>query len=436
MQLGQTLTVAERTRADGRDMRPVNAGNSGVQKCTFRNFGNAFRQNNRAGDTGHIHERPGTQRLERIKGMLTQLQREGLHIIEGFLTNARQCGEIQSFQRSQRRTVHKCHNPDRSNLGQISDRSQRQASREHIVADCSNIIHAYNRRQRPLSAEGAFADFQWQTAQISGFQRETGVIYPVKRIRLNADNLVFLIALGYGFRNNQIGHAVCAAGNNGIARGNIIPDAVLHKRGDCIRRNRCLLGRFFFSRLLLCRNLSRRRFLRRCGRCRYGRCRLGRRCRCTRRCRLARCRRFARRRRFGVLAGALCRSGAAHVRCAFCTAALRFWSGCGRIAALGITGVGAAVFHFSRKCGKSTRTERQIKRQQDGHQPRKLFAHTTQSFIMKSGNISSSPVVCIRDRRGVLSVWYSLPYRGYEKRIHFGRKPSILYWQNVEIIDM
>ena len=248
---------------------------------------------------------------------------------------------------------------------------------------------------------------------------------------LNADNLVFLIVIGYGFRNNQLGHAVCAAGNNGIARGNIILDAVLRKRGDCIRRNRCLLGRFFFSRLLLCRNLSRRRFLRRCGRCRLGRC-----FRCTRRCRLARCRRLARHRRLGVLAGALCRSGAARVRCAFCTAVLRFRSGCCGIAALGVTGVGAAVFRFSRKCGKSTRTERQIKRQQNGHQPCKLFAHTTQSFIMKSGNISSSPVVCIRDRRGVLSVWYSLPYRGYEKRIHFGRKPSIRYRQNVEIIDM
>ena len=233
---------------------------------------------------------------------------------------------------------------------------------------------------------------------------------------LNADNLVFLIVIGYGFRNNQLGHAVCAAGNNGIARGNIIPDAVLRKRGDCIRRNRCLLGRFFFSRLLLCRNLSRRRFLRRCGRCRLGRC-----FRCTRRCRLARCRRL------GILAGALCRSGAARVRCVFYTAALCFRSGCCRIAALGVTGVGAAVFRFSRKCCKSTRTERQIKRQQDGQQPCKLFAHTTQSFIMKSGNISSSPVVRIRDRRGVFSVWYSLPYRGYKKRIYFGRKPSILY---------
>lgn len=248
---------------------------------------------------------------------------------------------------------------------------------------------------------------------------------------LNANNLVFLIVIGYSFRNNQLGHAVCAAGNNGIARGNIIPDAVLRKRGDCIRRNRCLLGRFFFSRLLLCRILSRRRFLRRCGRCRLGRC-----FRCTRRCRLARCRRFARHRRLGVLADALCRSGAAHVRCVFYTAALCFRSGCCGIAALGVTGVGAAVFRFSRKCGKSTRTERQIKRQQDGHQPCKLFAHTTQSFIMKSGNISFSPVVCICDRRGVLSVWYSLPYRGYEKRIHFGRKPSIVYRQNVEIIDM
>ena len=74
MQLGQTCTVSERTHADGRDMRPVNAGNSGARKCVFRNFGNAFRQNDRAGDTGHIRERADTQRLERIKGMLTQLQ--------------------------------------------------------------------------------------------------------------------------------------------------------------------------------------------------------------------------------------------------------------------------------------------------------------------------------------------------------------------------
>ena len=312
--------------------------------------------------------------------MLTQLQREGLHIIEGVLSNARQCGEIQAFQRSQRRTVHKCLNTDRSDLGQISDRSQRRACREHIIADCGNIIHAVNSRQRLLTAEGILADFQRQTAQINGFQCETAVIYPVKRMLLNADNLVFLIVIGYGFRNNQLGHAVCAAGNNGIARGNIIPDAVLRKRGDCIRRNRCLLGRFFFSRLLLCRNLSRRRFLRRCGRCRLGRC-----FRCTRRCRLARCR-LVRHRRLGVLAGTLCRSGAARVRCAFCTAVLRFRSGCCGIAALGVTDVGAAVFRFSRKCGKSTHTERQIKRQQDGHQPCKLFAHTTQSFIMKSGN--------------------------------------------------
>lgn len=50
--------------------------------------------------------------------------------------------------------------------------------------------------------------------------------------------------------------------------------------------------------------------------------------------------------------------------------------------------------------------------------------------------VHSSPVVRIRDRRGVLSVWYSLPYRGYKKRIYFGRKPSILYRQNVEIIAM
>ena len=364
--------------------------------------------------------------------MLTQLQREGLHIIEGFLSNARQCGEIQAFQRSQRRTVHKCLNTDRSNLGQISDRSQRRACREHIVADCGNIIHAVNSRQRRLTAEGILADFQRQTAQINGFQCETVVICPVKRMLLNADNLVFLIVIGYGCRNNQIGHAVYAAGNNGIARGNIIPDAVLRKRGDCIRRNQ-----LFFSRLLLCRNLSRRRFLSRCGRCRLGGCfRYTRRCRFARCRRFARCSRFARCRRLGVLAGALCRSGVAHVRCAFCTAVLRFRSGCCGIAALGVTGVDAAVFHFSRKCGKSTRTERQIKRQQDGHQPCKLFAHTTQSFIMKSGNISSSPVVCIRDRRGILSVWYSLPYRGYEKRIHFGRKPSIRYRQNVEIIDM
>ena len=169
--------------------------------------------------------------------MLTQLQREGLHIIEGFLSNARQCGEIQAFQRSQRRTVHKCLNTDRSNLGQISDRSQRRACREHIVTDCSNIIHACNRRQRLLTAEGILADFQRQTAQINGFQCEIAVICPVKRMILNADNLVFLIVIGYGFRNNQLGHTVCAAGNNGIARGNIIPDAVLRKRGDCIRRN-------------------------------------------------------------------------------------------------------------------------------------------------------------------------------------------------------